>query len=204
MRDMTPGRGTSRWGPVAAALALSLAIAACGDDAGETTTVPAPTTTQAPTTTEATTTTEAAPSTIEVTAVDFDFVGLPERIAAGTTLTLFNESDVELHEIVAIRLPDEETRSVEELLQSPEELAAYFPFVSAVIIAPPNQGGFPVVGTGELTEPGRYAILCAIPVGADPDEYLAAAAESEGGPPDVPGGPPHFVVGMYAELIVEG
>lgn len=73
-----------------------------------------------------------------------------------------------------------------------------------MLIAPPNEDGAPVVGTGELTEPGRYAIICAIPTRADPDEYLAAAAEAEGGPPVVDGGPPHFLAGMYAELVVEG
>lgn len=50
---------------------------------------------------------------------------------------------------------------------------------------------------------GRNAIFCAIPTGADPEEYFAASAESEGGPPDVEGGPPHFAMGMFAELIVE-
>ena len=58
-------------------------------------------------------------------------------------------------------------------------------------------------GDGTLTEPGRYLVLCAIPTGADPGEYLAAAAASEGGPPEgVAGGPPHFVNGMWAEVTV--
>jgi hypothetical protein len=170
-----------------ALVVVALAAAACGDDAAD-----------------PTTTTAAAAGEVEVTAVDYGYVGLPERIAAGTTLTLVNDSSEELHEIVAIRLPDDETRSVAELVQDPEALAGLFPLVVAVVIAPPNASGFAVVGTGELAEPGRYAIICAIPVGADPDEYLAAAAESEGGPPDVPGGPPHFVVGMFAEMVVEG
>jgi plastocyanin len=176
-----------------AALTLALVAAACGAGAVTTTT-----------TTEATTTTGAAASaTIEVRAVDYGFEGLPERVASGITLTLVNESDVELHEIVAFRLDDDETRSVAELLDDPASLMAYFPRVATVVIAPPLAMGFPVVGTGTLTEPGRYAIICAIPVGADPEEYLAAAAESEGGPPEVEGGPPHFVVGMFAEIIVE-
>lgn len=47
---------------------------------------------------------------IVVTALDYGFDGLPERIAAGTTLALENESMVEIHELVAIRLPDDEQR----------------------------------------------------------------------------------------------
>lgn len=184
---------------VAIVASVALLGAACSSGSEDTTT------TQAPTTTEATTTTEAAPPVVEVQAVDFGYVGLPASVAAGTEIRLVNESDTELHEFVAIRLPDDETRSVLELVQlPPEELAAFFPSVATVIIAPPKEAGFPVEGTGVLSEPGRYAIICAIPTGADPAEYLAAAAESEGGPPDVAGGPPHFVQGMIGEVVVDG
>ncbi len=144
------------------------------------------------------------PTTIEVTAVDFAYEGLPDEIVAGSTITMTNESDVELHEFVAIRLPEDEERSVADLIADPDALAAYFPNVASVILAPPNEDGITVEGSATLTEPGRYAIICAIPTGADPAEYMAAAAESEGGPPDVPGGAPHFVSGMFAELTVKG
>lgn len=151
------------------------------------------------------TTTSTAPQAVVVTAVDYAYEGLPERVAEGTMLSLSNESTAELHELVAIRLPDDETRSVEELVVSPEDLAALFPSVTTVLITPPGSSdGFAVEGNGRLNEPGRYAIICAIPTGADPDEYLTAAAQSEGGPPQVDGGPPHFAVGMYAEVVVEG
>jgi hypothetical protein len=59
-----------------------------------------------------------------------------------------------------------------------------------------------VLGDGTLHEPGRYVVLCGIPLGADPQAYLDAAQTSDG-PPDVPGGPPHFTAGMFAELVVE-
>ncbi len=177
---------------LAGTIAMLLVLAACGDgDDAATTTM------------RATTSTTESAVQIEVSAIDFAFVGLPERVAAGTTLTLVNDSSVELHELVAIRLPDDETRSVEELIGNPEDLAAYFPSVTTVLIAPPDEAGVAVEGTGQLTEPGRYAIICAIPTGADPAEYMAAAAVAQGGPPDVAGGAPHFVAGMYAELIVE-
>ncbi len=155
-------------------------------------------------TTEAPPSTQAA-ATVTVTGVDYGYRGLPESVEVGTTLVFENESTNEVHELVAIRLPDDETRPVSELVQlPPEELAAFFPGVETVLIAPPGSDGFAVEGTGELTEPGRYAIVCVIPTGADPDEYLTAAAESEGGPPEVAGGPPHIVNGMFAELTVTG
>ena len=175
------------------AMLLAMVLASCGGDGAiaPTTTEPEPTTT----------TTTAEPSLIVVDAVDFAYENLPATIAAGTAVSLRNVSDVELHEFVAIRLPDDEERSVGELVQNPDDLVAYFPNVATVIIAPPGEDGFPVEGDGTLSQPGRYAIICAIPTGVDPAVYLAAAAESEG-PPEVDGGPPHFLAGMYAEVVV--
>ena len=175
---------------IAIALAAQTRVAAACSSAEE------------PTTTATTTTT--GPQTIEVVALDYGFSGLPERVAAGTTFTLVNDSTTELHELVAIPLPEDEARTVPELLADPEGLAAYFPTVETVLIAPPLEGSIAVEGTGTLTTPGRYAIICAIPTGADPGEYMAAAAEAEGGPPQVNGGPPHFMEGMWGEVIVEG
>jgi hypothetical protein len=140
---------------------------------------------------------------VEVVAVDYRFGGLPGSAPAGTRFTLRNESAAELHELVVLRLPDTEERSVEQLLALPEEeldfLADSEP--TMVLIAPPGADGQAVVGDGTVLEPGRYAVLCAIPVGADPTAYLEAAQTGDG-PPDVEGGPPHFVEGMFAELVV--
>jgi plastocyanin len=172
------------------ALAVVLIAAACSNgDADSTST---------------TTADEAASPVVEVEAIDFAYVGLPAQVDAGTEFRLTNASEVELHELVAVKLPDEESRSVTDIVQLPqEEIAAFFSGVATVVIAPPGGDGIPVVGTGVLTEPGRYAIICAIPTGADPDDYMAAAAESDG-PPEVDGGPPHFVHGMIGEVIVNG
>lgn len=187
---------------VGAALSMTLLVAACSSDSSTGSDQPAaePSTTS----TQAATAT-APPSVVDVVAADYTYLGLPTEIEAGTTIRLINESDAELHEFVAIRLPDDETRTVAELMQlPPDELAAFFPLVETVILAPPGAEGIAVEGTGTLAEPGRYAIICAIPTGADPDEYMAAAAESEGGPPEVDGGPPHIANGMFAEVVVTG
>ena len=162
-------------------LVLGLGLTGCGDDAEP-----------------------AASGTIDVTVVDYGFQGVPDRITAGSTFALANDSEEELHELVAIRLPDDEERPVEELVQLPEEeLMAFMPSVATVVIVPPGAPeGMAVVGDGSLAEPGRYALMCFIPTGADPGEYLAAAAEAEGGPPQVDGGPPHVVQGMWAEVTV--
>lgn len=185
-------------------LGLAAVTAACGDDDesdASTTDTSATETTAADTATAE----DPAGDVIEVTAVDYGFDGLPATVPAGSVLSLTNSSDREVHELVAMALPADETRSVEEILALPEEeLGALFAVQpGTVLVAPPGEGSFAAVGDGSLTEPGRYVIACFIPTGADPDEFLQAAQEAEGGPPQVAGGPPHFTAGMYAELTVE-
>lgn len=182
------GRRAAVIGAVVLATAL---LAACGGDADDS---PTPTATD----------TAAAGEAVLVTAVDYAFEGLPGTLEAGTKLELTNESTAEVHELVAIRLPDDETRSAEELLALPEEeLEGMFTGPpAAVLVAPPAQPGFAAAGDGTLTEPGRYLFACFIPTGADPAAFMAAAQESPDGPPDVDGGPPHFTEGMYAEATV--
>ena len=57
---------------------------------------------------------DGAPERADVELVDYAFAGLPEELAAGATITIDNSSDDELHEFVAVRLPDGEERGVEE------------------------------------------------------------------------------------------
>lgn len=134
---------------------------------------------------------------------DFRFGELPDSVPAGTRLTVENTSTVELHELVAVRLDDDDDRPVDEIVGG--DLGALFaagPPAAVVLAAPGGGEPIPAVGDGTLTEPGRYLLVCMIPTGADPAEYLAAAAAASDGPPKVPGGPPHVAHGMYAELEV--
>jgi hypothetical protein len=187
---------------VAGLVLATVALGACSDDDEEASTAD---TTEAPATTEAPTTTAAAdePALVEIAGTDYAFGGLPETIEAGTELRLVNQSDTELHELVAVRLPDTETRPVDELVQT--DMGAVFGAgepALVVLAEPGSDEQIVAVGDGTLAEPGRYVVICMIPEGADPAEYLSAAAESEGGPPSVPGGPPHAMHGMYAEVVV--
>lgn len=135
---------------------------------------------------------------------DYEFAGLPDTVAPGTRFTVVNQAESELHELVAFHLPEDEDRSVGELAElPPEELVGALGQPVTVLLAEPGGPEIPAVGDGTVSQPGRYAIMCFIPTGADPQEYLQAAAETEEGPPQVEGGPPHFVHGMHAELTVK-
>jgi plastocyanin len=180
---------------LAAACLLALGLTACGDD-DDTATDDA--------TTDDTTETDGDGDgeTVEVTAVDYAFEDLPDSVAAGTTLSLTN-GGTEPHELVAVRIPDEETRPVSEIVALPEEeLGAVFggePEPALVILAATGTTDTPgvVVGDGTLTETGRYAIVCFLPVGSD-DSILDPEAD---GPPESDS-PPHVTQGMFAELTV--
>ncbi|MET0909761.1 MAG: hypothetical protein ABWZ99_09840 [Ilumatobacteraceae bacterium] len=190
---------------LAALLVATVAAgAACGsDDDSSSSTTPVADTVPAGT---APSGIEPTGTVIEVDAVDYAFENLPDTVSAGTRLTLVNNANAELHELVAIRLADDELRSVDELVHLPEaELGAILGAAppAAVLLAAPGAEQVAAVGDGTLTQPGRYLVFCSIPSGVAPDVYLDAAAASNGAPPQVDGGPPHFVHGMFAELTVE-
>lgn len=219
-------RARRRLAPLAIAGVLALSLAACGGDddddasdttaaaAAETTEPAAETTEPAADTTQPPTSEHADHQTVAVDGIDYGYENLPDEVPAGTMLSFTNTSDKEAHELVAFLLPEEETRPVSELMElPPDELFAMFTGEPAmVLIAGPGEEGMAVVGDGTLTEPGRYLIACAIPIGADPAEIMAppssdpAASAPEGsepsGPPEAEGGPPHFTAGMYGELVV--
>lgn len=179
---------------VAPALTLSLLTAACGDD----------NTGQAATTTAAPADAPAERDPVAVSAVDYRYEGLPADLAPGDTLVLHNESSAEVHELALLRLPDDETRSVDELLALPEgELQALFAAPPVfVLVAPPGEDGFAALGDATVTEPGRYVAMCFIPTGTDPQAYLDALEANPGQPPAIQGGPPHFTAGMIQEVTV--
>jgi hypothetical protein len=176
--------------------------AACGEDAdADTTDLPA---TDLPATTVAGHESGHADMSITIEGVDYGFTNVPESVESGTELGFSNASSVELHELVAFRVDSDVP--LEQLLGlPPAELEATLGAPVTVILQPP---GAPepimAVGDGTLAEPGRYVLMCFIPIGADPAEYLAAAEAAGGKKPEgVAGGPPHFTAGMVAELTVE-
>lgn len=175
--------------------ATIVTLAACGSDENT-----SPTTVTAPTHD----TTGHEPVSVAIGGVDYGFTNVPTTIPAGTTLELQNTSATELHELVAFRLDDDDLPLVELVQLPPEQLTARLGTpVTVVLQAPGSDDQIVAVGDATLQDPGRYVIMCFIPTGVDPQVYLDAAAASDGAPPVVPGGPPHFVNGMYAELLVE-
>jgi hypothetical protein len=181
----------------AAALALTFAVVAtaCGDDDGAA---------------DGDAAGPAEATTHEVIADDYEFRDLPGSVAAGSRLQRVNASSVEVHELVAIRLPDGEERSVEEIMDLPDdELDEILSEdeIAMVLLAPPAAHGEAVLGDGTLDRPGRYLVLCFLPTGAGPDEVMDAFdrfdPDVDEAPPVPQTGPPHVAHGMLGELTVQ-
>lgn len=182
---------------VAVCAAAAVSLAACSDAADQPTTAA---TTDAAATTEAT-----AATTATVTGVDYAFEDLQDTYEAGTELQFTNASEQEVHELVLVRVPDDDVRSADELLALPQEesQALIGQNLAGVSVAMPGEDGRVVDGSLALEEPGRYLALCFIQTGVDPEVYAQAAAEDEGGPVQIQdGGPPHVVHGMVGEFTV--
>lgn len=192
---------TRRLALIPATALVALLPAACSSDADGASTAKTTTSMHDEQTTHAAG--QSGPATYEVTLSDYSFSGLPESVAAGSKLSVSNAAATELHELVAFRLPDDETRTVEELVAlPPAEIGATLGAPVTVLLAAPGGEQIAAVGDGTLSEPGRYAIICAIPTGVAPEVYLSAAAQSNGEPPQVDGGAPHMAHGMHTELTV--
>jgi len=177
---------------IALALAGGITLAACGDDDST------PAASGDPVESQDETTTTSAPAedegeVLEVTGVEYAFEGLDAEVAAGTELT-FTNGGKEVHELVLMRINDDETRSIEELLALPEEEAQEAARFIGVSVAAPGEDGEIMEGELVVEEPGRYVALCFIPVGM---------TEMPDGPPEDNGAPPHFTQGMVQEFTVQ-
>jgi hypothetical protein len=176
-------------------------VCALGPSLIRTSTTPE-TTTPDTTTPDTTAAPAAGVETLEVTMEDFHYGALPASVPAGTPIAVSNASEGELHEFVAFRLPDGDERTAAEIMGGDlgALLGAGEPAM-VLVAAPGSSEQFVAVGEPVFAEPGRYLVLCGIPTGADPQAYIEAAGTSDG-PPEVDGGPPHFMNGMYAVIDV--
>jgi uncharacterized cupredoxin-like copper-binding protein len=123
--------------------------------------------------------------TLDVTAVEYEYDGVPEELSTGYHVVNFSNEGQEQHELLAFKINDGVTESLDELFElSDEEIEGKITMVNAVF-APPGSSD---TGSWNLASPGNYAIVCFVPVGS--------VGETEGD------GPPHFVEGMVQEFTV--
>jgi hypothetical protein len=127
-------------------------------------------------------------ASVEVTATEYQFAGIPTDVAAGVTSFEFANQGAEPHELRVFRKADGVTTSAAELLALPEDqLAGQAEMVGTGEYADPADDGYFVA---DLT-PGDYFAACFVPVGATADAA-----------PPAPGGPHHYDEGMVTEFTV--
>ena len=135
-----------------------------------------------------TTTAGAGGEETAITAVDYEFEGVPETLPAGPhTFTFTNEGE-EPHELVIFRIVDE-NESIEDILQLGEEEGQSHVEEAGGTFAEAGADGEPA----EVDlEAGKYAMVCFVSVGT------TGPSDAEAGD-----GPPHFMEGMVTEFTVE-
>ncbi len=148
--------------------------------------------------------------TIEVTGTEYAFEGVPGLVESGAEFTFTNEGE-EVHELIIVQLIEGETRTLEDILELPEEESdALINQFMGVLIDTPSGETFNPEGEAtsiSVTEPGRYVAFCFLPQGLDEATFESAMAEADPnaeGPPPFPEGTPHAFLGMTAEFTVEG
>lgn len=149
-------------------------------------------------------------SVLEVTGVEYAFQGLPTSLPAGTELG-FTNTGAEVHELVLLRVADDTTETLEELLameaegRDPmEEGLVEFIGGEPLFAAPSTTAE----GTLPLEREGRYVALCFIPQGLTDMsllESLGPDTDPADAPPEVQAlmaNPPHLALGMIQEFTV--
>ena len=117
---------------------------------------------------------------IDVTAVDYDYQGLPEEITAGRVSFAMTNEGAEDHEIAVFKANPGVTESFEELSELPEEELMSKLTFTGVTFGSPGSTSYAVLDM----DPGTYHLVCFVPVGGGEE------------------GPPHFTQGMRRTITV--
>jgi hypothetical protein len=126
---------------------------------------------------------------VTITAKEYEFSGTDALAAGGMFAVTFENQGEELHELVVMKVPDGEDRSLDELLA--DESAGDSLTMVGQSFACPGDTADPV-GV-DLSDSGRYVVVCFIPTGAMPDTDPADFEHL---------GAPHAMNGMAAEVNV--
>lgn len=127
--------------------------------------------------------------TADVTATEYEFVGLPKTVKPGPIAVKLTDTGAELHELAAFRLKTKD--SVKKVLGlSDKEQRKKIENAGGGFVLP---GGTSYIIV-DLSKPGRYGIACFLPVGS------TSAREAEKKSHEHGGGTPHWKKGMYATI----
>jgi hypothetical protein len=128
---------------------------------------------------------------LDVTGIEYEFQGLPKTAPAGKVAIRFTDNGAEFHELAILRVKSKD--SVKKLAGlSEKELAKKSDPIGGTF-ATQGQTSYAIA---ELSKPGRYAVICHLPVGATSEEALEKAGKKH----DTKS---HAQEGMIQEIKVE-
>lgn len=136
------------------------------------------------------------------TIIGSDYAFDASDVTAGDSVGFVNESDVEAHEMIVMRVTDDAVtfEDIQQLLaEDPEGPPPEFLEEAGFAFAMPGE-------TAEQTvtmEQGRYLLLCFIPQNTPPDVVADMMESSEPPAPPSDAGPPHVALGMVDLIEVE-
>ena len=133
-----------------------------------------------------------------VAGTEYAFGGLPAELPAGPIIISLENIGEQVHELILIRVNDDVTLTLDELLALPEEESNTMATPVGFLFAFPGTAFDTVL---DLT-PGRYVALCFLPEGATPEIISQMGGPEDTAPPGAELGPPHFTLGMVQEITV--
>jgi hypothetical protein len=128
---------------------------------------------------------------LDVTGIEYEFEGLPKTVPAGKVAIRFTDTGAELHELQVFRVKGKDSvkkivgLSEKEQRKKGEEVGGTF--------AVQGQTSYAFV---DMTKPGRYGVVCHLPVGSTSEEAIEEAGEAHDAKS-------HAQEGMYATITVE-
>jgi hypothetical protein len=128
---------------------------------------------------------------VDVTGIEYEFQGLPKTLPAGRVAFRFTDTGAELHELQVFRVKGKDSvkkivgLSEKEQRKKGEQLGGTF--------AEQGQTSYAFV---DMTKPGRYGVVCHLPVGSTSQEAIEEAGEAHDAKS-------HAQEGMYATITVE-
>jgi hypothetical protein len=127
---------------------------------------------------------------LQATGIEYEFQGLPKAVPAGKVAIQFTDNGSEIHELEVLRIKGKDSAkkvagfSEKELGKKAEGVGSTF--------AMQGQTGY---AFADMSKPGRYAVLCHLPVGSTSPQAAEEAFKKHA--------KTHAQEGMYATITVE-
>jgi hypothetical protein len=127
---------------------------------------------------------------LQATGIEYEFQGLPKTVPAGKVAIQFTDNGAEIHELEVLRVKGKDSAkklaglSEKELSNKAEEVGSTFAMQGQTAYA-----------FADMSKPGRYAVLCHLPVGSTSGQAAEEAGKKHA--------KSHAQEGMYATITVE-